>query len=59
MAPRRARCGLDQGDAVWGSWTGGVARPRPAHSSSLEEEDGRPRATTRLPAGRMRAAWDN
>eukprot|EP00962_Isochrysis_galbana_P048567 scaffold20310_cov125-Isochrysis_galbana.AAC.20 len=38
---------------------GPVARPRPAHSSSLKEEDGRPCATTRLPAGRMRAALES
>eukprot|EP00962_Isochrysis_galbana_P002916 scaffold806_cov115-Isochrysis_galbana.AAC.4 len=32
---------------------------RPAHSSSLEEEEDGPRATTRLPAGRMRAALES
>eukprot|EP00962_Isochrysis_galbana_P020481 scaffold5981_cov141-Isochrysis_galbana.AAC.10 len=38
-------------------WAGGVARR--AHSSSLEEEEDGPRATTRLPAGRMRAALES
>eukprot|EP00962_Isochrysis_galbana_P056818 scaffold28954_cov144-Isochrysis_galbana.AAC.1 len=56
-APER----LDSG--AWGE-SAPLMRPvdvaaRPAHSSSLEEEEDGPRATTRLPAGRMRAALES
>eukprot|EP00962_Isochrysis_galbana_P050579 scaffold21964_cov118-Isochrysis_galbana.AAC.5 len=45
---RQARVDLGAGEVA-----------RPAHSSSLEEEEDGPRATTRLPAGRMRAALES